>query len=878
MAGFGGAVKLTGESEYRKALNSINNSLKETSAELKLVSVQYANNDKDIFALTQKQAALNKQLDAQAQKEKTLRDQYAAMSAQYAENKTKHEALVKSLESETSKLKEIESTCGKASSEYKAQAQVVSNLTTDVNKSSNALDQNETALSKVKVALTNASTEMRKTEQSLDSVDKQIDEVKNDSGDMAEEVKKAGEEADKAGKGGFTVFKGVLADLTSSAIKSAISGLADLGRAAISLGKDAITSYADYEQLVGGVETLFGAGGQSLEEYAKSVGMSVDEARGRYNDLMVAQDYVLKDAADAYKTAGMSANEYMETVTSFSASLISSLDGDTVAAAEAANRAITDMSDNANKMGTDLASIQNAYQGFAKQNYTMLDNLKLGYGGTKEEMQRLLEDAEKISGVKYDMSNLNDVYEAIHVVQTEMGITGTTAKEAASTIAGSTGMMKSAWSNLLTGIADDNANFDELITNFIDSVMTVADNLIPRIQTTIEGMAKLAAQLLQRLVPQLVQMIPPLLTKTVPLLLNAVQSVLQSILKVLPQILPVISQLISQMLKMIISSLPDFISAGIDILLSLIDGISDAIPDLIEMLPTIIETIINTLLDKLPQIIETGIGLLQGIVDGLLKAIPTLIQMLPTIINTIVKVLIDNLPTIINSGVDILFALIDGLIQALPELVEMVPTIVYKITQTLAENWDKIKDSGKKIIEKILTGLEEKIGNLLLKVKEIGNKVVEKVKEIPDRVKKYGKRMVEGIWEGISGAAGWLGNKIKEFCDGVVNKVKNFFSIFSPSRLMRDEVGKYLAMGIGVGFTDEMENVAEDMTNSIPSSFDIEPTINAEDTINGLGGLTYSYTDLVNAFKEALTGVDVELDDQKVGRFVKKTVTDAIYN
>ena len=247
----------------------------------------------------------------------------------------------------------------------------------------------------------------------------------------------------------------------------------------MALTKSAIENYKEYEQLVGGVETLFGAGGQSLEEYAESVGKTVEEAQADYNNLISAQNEVLANAENAYKTSGLSMNEYMETVTSFSASLIQSLGGDTQAAAEYADKAIVDMSDNANKMGTDISSIQTAYQGFAKQNYTMLDNLKLGYGGTKTEMERLILDAEKLdtsfkasrdSNGDLTMS-FSDIVDAIHIVQDDLGITGTTAKEASTTIEGSVNSMKSAWSNLVTGLARDDADIGQLVDNLVTSIV-----------------------------------------------------------------------------------------------------------------------------------------------------------------------------------------------------------------------------------------------------------------------------------------------------------------------------------------------------------------------------------------------------------------------
>jgi len=264
------------------------------------------------------------------------------------------------------------------------------------------------------------------------------DEVKNCAKDANSTIKKMGDGVAKVGK---TIGKAITA------------GAAAAGAGVVALGKQALDCYGNYEQLVGGIETLFKDSAGAVEQYAK----------------------------DAYKNQQMSANQYMDIATSFSASLLQGLNGDTAEAAKIADMAITDMADNANKMGSSMESIQNAYQGFAKQNYTMLDNLKLGYGGTKEEMERLLADAEKLTGVHYDISNLGDVYSAIHAIQEEMGITGTSAKEAATTIEGSIAMMKAAWQNWLTGLMDNDADINQLTQDLIDSVSQVIDNIAPRI-------------------------------------------------------------------------------------------------------------------------------------------------------------------------------------------------------------------------------------------------------------------------------------------------------------------------------------------------------------------------------------------------------------
>ena len=351
----------------------------------------------------------------------------------------------------------------------------------------------------------------------------------------------------------------------ATAAKVGAAAVAAAGAAVVAIGKQAIEQYAEYEQLVGGVETLFKQSADTVMGYAEN----------------------------AYKTAGLSANEYMNTVTSFSASLLQSLGGDTEAAAKYADMAITDMSDNANKMGTSMEMIQNAYQGFAKQNYTMLDNLKIGYGGTKEEMQRLLEDAEKISGIEYDISSYADIVDAIHVVQTEMGITGTTAQEASTTIQGSLSSMKGAWENLLTGVAEDNANFEVLVNNFVNSIVGFGENIIPRINTVIQGLTQLITQASQTIIPL------------------AVETLLQN--------------------------LPSIVAAGMDLVMALVNGILDNMDVLIDSAIELIDVVVDKLIENLPKLIDGGVRLIIALAGGLIKAIPKLVSKIPEIISAIVK-------------------------------------------------------------------------------------------------------------------------------------------------------------------------------------------------------------------------------------------------
>ena len=385
-------------------------------------------------------------------------------------------------------------------------------------------------------------------------------------------------QVDESGaKKGFTSLKD-----GASKVGKALGAMGIAGASAVAMiTKSAVNGYAEYEQLAGGVETLFKDSANTLMGYADR----------------------------AYQTAGLSANEYMATVTSFSASLLQSLGGDTAKSADYADQAIIDMSDNANKMGTSMEMIQNAYQGFAKQNYTMLDNLKLGYGGTKEEMQRLLDDAEKLSGIEFDISSFADVTQAIHVVQTELGITGTTAKEASTTIQGSVGAVKSSWQNLLTALAGEDWDVGIFIENFVDSVNTALKNILPRIQFALGGVI----QLIEGLTPQIIKSLPKLIKNIVPEAINAVLSIIKAVVDALPQL---IEFFIEGFPKLI----PQLVNGLFDLFELLMDNFEEIIMPIIDALPLIIETLLTATIKRLPQII---VGLTK-IVVSLAKATPTI--------------------------------------------------------------------------------------------------------------------------------------------------------------------------------------------------------------------------------------------------------------
>jgi phage-related protein len=564
----------------------------------------------------------------------------------------------------------------------------------------------------------------------------------------------------------------------ATAGKVAVAGVAAGATAIGALGTKAVAAYADYEQLVGGVETLF----------------------------KDSQDQVMDYANNAYKTAGLSANEYMETVTSFSASLLQSLDGDTSAAADKANLAITDMSDNANKMGTDMTSIQNAYQGFAKSNYTMLDNLKLGYGGTQAEMERLLADAEKISGIKYDISSYADIVDAIHVVQTEMGITGTTAEEAASTIQGSFGMMKSAWQNLVTGMADPDQDLGVLVGNFTDSVVIAGNNLIPRIQELLPRIVEATTSLIGTVSEQL----PAILGTVLPSLVEGATNLVTGLMAALPSVLSVLADVaptvINTLVPALIELLPQITQTGIDVIVSLAQGIADALPQLIPAATDAIIEIVEVLTspENLGNLIDAALAIILALVDGLVDATPKLIAAVPDVIANLVTSIIANMPKILEAGVEITMALADGLIKALPELIAAIPNLILGIVQGIIDNLPEIIMAGPKIIAALATGLIEAIPDIVMVIPQL-------IRSIVDTFLSFdwgsiGKNIVDGIKNGFVNMWNSFKQTVENVFTGLVDGVKSFLGIASPSKVFAG-IGGYMAEGLGQGFDKEFSNV-----------------------------------------------------------------------
>ena len=462
----------------------------------------------------------------------------------------------------------------------------------------------------------------------------------------------------------------------------------------VNLGKTALDSVGALEQNVGGVETLFG-----------------DTA-----------DAVIAAADRAYQTAGMSANDYMSTVTSFSASLLQSLGGNTEEAAKVADMAIIDMADNANKMGTSMDMIQNAYQGFAKQNYTMLDNLKLGYGGTKTEMERLLADAQKLTGVKYDINNLNDVYQAIHVIQEEMGITGTTAKEATETLEGSMAAAKAAWDNFMNGSGDA----DQLA----DAFATAADNIVKNLAAIIPRFAETLPALGSAIIAQ----IPGLVAAIVPAVLSAGQSVLKQLQDaVLDFDFAGAADKVVQMITGFIEGdgLGSLLDTLATIFTGIVNGISSMLPSLLPALVGLISYVVTSLLDQLPAILDCALELILGLAQGILAALPVLIEALPEVISSIVEFLISAVPQIIDAGIELLMALVDALPVIIDALVDALPQIIKATVTALIAAAPQIAKAGIKLLGALIEAIPVIVVELAKAVPDIVAAIIDVLAELP---------------------------------------------------------------------------------------------------------------------------------------------------
>nr|DAJ83936.1 MAG TPA: tail tape measure protein [Caudoviricetes sp.] len=626
---------------------------------------------------------------------------------------------------------------------------------------------------------------------------------------MATELGKAYVQVIPSAKGIGGMLKKSMGGDMDSAGTSLGKGLGSKIKAAIiaaGIGKVLKTTIfegAKLEQSLGGVETLFKGSAGRVKKYA----------------------------AEAYRTAGMSGNEYMENVTSFSAAMISSLGGNTKKAAKLSNQAITDMSDNANKMGTDLSMVTQTYQSLARGQYQMLDNLKLGYGGTKGEMQRLLNDAEKLTGKKYDISSFSDVTQAIHAIQTQMGITGTTAKEAATTISGSFNMMKSAAKDFL-GNLTLGRDVSKSMENLVTSTGTFLSNLLPALGNIAKGLVNVIGTTF----PQMFSKIGNSLGASMPGLIS--------------KGLTMVTQFTASLRK----NAGKFVSAGMEMLLKLAQGWANSMPVMIQKIPQIITNIAGLINDNAPKIMITGGKIIITLVKGLINAIPTLIANIPQILRamwnaftafnwmSLGSTMISGIAGALRSGIGSLFSAAQSLCVTIVNAFINLPTVLFNagataivhLIQGFRSAWGVITSIGGRIVVAVISGLVSLASRMWSSAKSAASRMLSAFRAVSWG--SVGTHIISGIIRGIAGAAGKLFSAMKNLASKALSAAKKVLGINSPSRVFAAEVGRWIPAGIAVGVTKNsgmLSSVMDDTAKSMTSSFNPNLVRNAQISWSG---------------------------------------------
>lgn len=661
---------------------------------------------------------------------------------------------------------------------------------------------------------------------------------------------------------------------------AAAASLAAAGVTAVAAGVSAVTgmsmnAYAAYEQNVGGIQKIFGNMGKSLEDYAAMTGQTVEQCSGKWQQLEQAQTTVLANADRAYITAGLSANRYMEQVTGFSASLVKSLGGDTVKAAEYADTAMVDMSDNANTFGTAMEDLQNAYQGFAKQNYTMLDNLKLGYGGTKEEMQRLISDAHAVNGAVDESSlSFDNIVLAIHTMQEQMQIAGTTSREAATTIEGSCNMAKAAWENWVTELGKDDADMGKLTTELVESVETAASNIVPRVAT---------------IVSTAVEQLPGVISTLAPVAGEAFASIADSAMSALSGAFGGLGEIGSQVGPALYDGIVNglsFLSGAASDIMTLLGGyLSENLPSIMESGLQILTGLSESIAENAGVLAEGAANLIVGLAQGIADSLPTLIEQAPVIVQNLADAINDNAPTLLGAGIQAIVTLALGIVQAIPTLIANIPAIfsailaawsafdwislgrnaitllgdgiagmagfvgtcgadiVSAIRGAIANLPATLAGIGSNGISSLGSAIRGAVGFVTSAASSIGSSIMGALSSIPGRVASIGSQIVQGIANGISGAAGVVVNKITGVVGGAIDAAKNLLGIHSPSRVFRKMFG-YVMEGAALGIDDTADMPVSSMKSAVSAVEDaaaFDATVRADGprygdrTISGTG-------------------------------------------
>ena len=589
----------------------------------------------------------------------------------------------------------------------------------------------------------------------------------------------------------------------------------------------AISDGAALEQSIGGIQTLF-------KESA---------------------DAVIRNAEQAYRTAGMSANRYMELSTSFAAALMQSLGGDTQKAANISDIAMRDMSDNANKMGTDMERITDAYQGFAKQNFTMLDNLKLGYGGTKTEMQRLLADAQKITGIKYDISNLNDIYNAIHVIQGELDITGTTAKEAASTLSGSMSAMKAAFTNVLADLTlgrDLNASLQALTET---TYTFVVGNLLPAVGRALTGLPMMLSTSFGMAIQSMhlvSQNAEALTTKGIEL----VTGIGSAIITAAPYLVDAAANLVMALGNAMITA--DWATIATNTIVGIRDNLDVAAGEILGADGNIVGAVLSAIQIRFPEIWSNGGKLVAKLANGLLAALPGLLSAAGTLLNQLVNTILATMPSMMTSGVQLIGQLANGLLDNLPSIISAAARILSQLLYTMASHLPQMLQKGLELVGQLAAGMIRAIPQAVATIPKL-------VREIKDAVMRFdwiglGKDIIRGLIKGIGSMGGMLWNAAKSVAKSVLTSIKRALGIHSPSTVMRHEVGPYIPAGMALGIKDNTKALTGAMHTmsdiGVRTAREDMRTLKAPVTATSYASAPVAYT--TNVYVYGTEGQDVE--------------------
>ena len=631
----------------------------------------------------------------------------------------------------------------------------------------------------------------------VDSYYRDIQRVIAQGKALGKQMQDAGKEFDDAGESSSRFADVLKANLTSEAI---IGGLKTLGKGVLEVGKafgslvvEGVKSFAELEQNIGGSEAVFG-------EFATSI---------------------QKTAEQAYRTMGTTQSEYLATANKMGA-LFQGSGLDAQRSMDLTTQAMQRAADMASVMGIDTQSALDAVTAAAKGNYTMMDNLGVAMNATTLEAYRVSQGMDTAFS---KMSNAEKAELAMkYFFENTTQYAGNFEREASETISGSIGQLTAAVQTWVAGLGNSEADITALTQNIVNAFQSVVANVVP----VVENIVATIPTVLATLMPAINQLLPMLLTIGA----DVINTMLEGITSALPALVSAAKPIISVLVTGVVNNLGPILKTGMEILLSLIDGISETLPDLIPMAVEVIETVIEGLVDNLPKIVETGINVLASLIQGLTNAIPKLVAFVPRIIQTLVTTLTQKLPEILQMGIKTLASLIEGLTQALPKLVQMLPQIITTIVNYITNNLPQILKMGVEILLALAEGIVKSVGNLASAAGQIISTILNTLVTLPSQMLSVGWELVEGIWDGISNGTSWIKSKIKSWVGDVTKFIKKLFGIHSPSTVMRDEVGKFLALGIGDGFTDEMKYVAKNMVSAVPMDFSVGSGV------TNMGGVT----------------------------------------